>query len=550
MPEPRQAAPNRGGDRRDDSVEISALVVSWNTRDLLRECLHSILAAAGGASVEVIVVDNASEDGSAAMVESEFGGDPRVQLIANSENAGFARGCNQACAASRGEYLAVLNPDVVLRRLALESMVDYLRRHPEVGAVSCTLLGPDGKRQPMHRAFPTLGTVFFNWTRLGKRLDEHLLGRRHQRRYNREDLPRTGVSVIDQAPGACFVIPRALAAEIGGLFDEGYPIFFNDVDLSRRIWESGREIHVLNAISAFHQGRASLRQLPRTAREREFLDSLVRYFDRREPRWKRIALRALIAGRRLGTLVRGGRGLRKVTAPLPPPAGRCHTRAGGAPVRLNLGCNRRPRPGYINVDLELFEGVDVVADLEKPWPWADGSVDEIVCSDLPEHLRQWYEEPDPEGLSRSQSYADRGLYAEAFRALLGAIRRPVRRYGVIHFMEEANRVLKVGGRLDCLVPTTDARGWAQDPTHTSYWNENSVLYFTDPEYRAIYPGMIRGSWKAILVETGRRNRIEVQKFRMVLEKVDGPSSAPRSAWRGPPGKVRRWLNRRLARPAG
>ena len=193
--------------------------------------------------------------------------------------------------------------------------------------------------------------------------------------------------------------------------------------------------------------------------------------------------------------------------------------AGAAPGRrLHLGCNRHPKPGYINVDIEPFPGVDVVADLERHWPWEDGSFDEILCADLPEHLRQWYEEPDPAGLEEAQASAATGHFKEAFESLIAALRKPARHYGVIHFMEEAHRVLRPAGRLDCTVPSTEGRGWAQDPTHVSYWNENSVLYFIDDEHRKNYPSLIRCVWKRISVETRKPDGRGVVWFRMVLQK--------------------------------
>ncbi len=211
-------------------------------------------------------------------------------------------------------------------------------------------------------------------------------------------------------------------------------------------------------------------------------------------------------------------GVRAAPAPAREPIDLPRSAQDGTPLRLNLGCNRNPKPGFINVDIQPFPGVDVVANLEKPWPWKDGTLDDIVCADLPEHLRQWYEEPDPACLERAQACSADGRYKEAFESLVTALRRPKRRYGVIHFMEEAYRVLKPLGRLDCTIPSTEGRGWAQDPTHVSYWNENSVLYFLDGEHHRIYPALIHCIWKRISVETRKPDRLGVIWFRMVLQK--------------------------------
>lgn len=186
-------------------------------------------------------------------------------------------------------------------------------------------------------------------------------------------------------------------------------------------------------------------------------------------------------------------------------------------VRLWLGCNQRPRKGWVNVDLEPFPGVDVTADLEKRWPWEDSSVDEVACADLPEHLRMVWDEPDSNRLATATNALATGNVAGALEEVMLAVRNPKRRYGIIHFMNEAFRVLKPNGRLDCLIPSTDGRGWAQDPTHVSYWNENSLLYFTDPAYMGLYPHLIKCKYRPLKVVTTVRNALDVSWIHFVAE---------------------------------
>jgi len=275
-------------------VELSVLVVSWNTRDLLRDCLRSILAAVEGTRAEVIVVDNASGDGSAAMVRREFGAEPRLRLMANDRNELFARGNNQAYALSRGEILLVLNPDVVLDRAPLRGMIDHLRRNPRAGIVSCDLVGRDGASQSLHRSFPTLPIVFSRWTRLGRLVDRVVLLGLNDRRYHLNTRRRSGTAVVDQAAAACLLIRRSTVERIGGLFDARFPLFFNDVDLSRRVWDAGLEVHVLYDLSVRHVGGASIRQLPKAGRELERYESLARYYDLHEPAWKARLVRMML----------------------------------------------------------------------------------------------------------------------------------------------------------------------------------------------------------------------------------------------------------------
>jgi GT2 family glycosyltransferase len=296
---PVPVRPGGGAGPPRPQVSLSVLVVSWNTRDLLGDCLRSVLAAVEGMRAEVVVVDNASEDGSADMVRREFGAEPRLRLVANERNENFARGNNQAYALSCGEDILVLNPDVVLNRTALRGMIDHLRGDARVGIVSCNLRGTDGASQSLHRAFPTLPIAFSVWTGVGRAIDRLVLFGLNGRRYHLKTRRRSGTAVIDQAAAACLLIRRSTVERVGGLFDERFPLFFNDVDLSRRVWDAGLEVHVLYDLSVTHVGGASIRQLSRDGRDRERYESLARYYELHEPSWKARLLRLMVArGRR------------------------------------------------------------------------------------------------------------------------------------------------------------------------------------------------------------------------------------------------------------
>jgi len=279
-------------------LDLSVIVVSWNTRDLLRDCLQSALANLGTPSAEIIVVDNASADDSAGMVQRVFGDDPRVRLIANSRNEGFAHGNNQALAVARGQFLAIVNPDILFTGPALGSLLEHLRAHPNAGIVTCNLVGTDGLPQSMHRTFPTLPIVFCRWTRVGRRIDRWLLGGLVGRRYQLMHLRRAGVAVIDQAAAACLMIERSTVQRIGGLFDERFPIFFNDVDLSRRVRDAGLEVHVLHDVSVVHHRGASIKQMRPGRKTLELMDGLERYYDLHEPRWKARLVRLMVSANR------------------------------------------------------------------------------------------------------------------------------------------------------------------------------------------------------------------------------------------------------------
>jgi len=149
---------------------ISVLIVNWNTRDFLRSCLESIHKFPPSQNYEVIVVDNASSDGSAAMVQSQF---PGVKLIAHSANSGYAKGNNLAFEAASGEWLLTLNPDTEFVDDSLQKAVDILAAHPKIGCLGAKLTYPDGRTQSSVRGWPTASGIFGDASGLGSRFPAH-----------------------------------------------------------------------------------------------------------------------------------------------------------------------------------------------------------------------------------------------------------------------------------------------------------------------------------------------------------------------------------------
>jgi len=246
---------------------LSILIVSWNVRDLLRDCLRSIERGRGDLEIEVIVVDSASADGSAAMVVAEF---PWVTLLPQSENVGFPRGNNIALARARGDFLLLLNPDTVVLDDALPVLVDYLRSHPDAGAVGPQLLNPDGSVQSSRRRFPTLATGFLESTWL-EGLTPGVL-----RRYYALDLPDDQTAGVDWLVGACIMVRRAVYERVGGL-DEGYFMYSEELDWCRRIVADGwRVVYHPAARVVHHVGKSSEQAV--TARHINFQRAKLRYF--------------------------------------------------------------------------------------------------------------------------------------------------------------------------------------------------------------------------------------------------------------------------------
>ena len=249
------------------SPDLSIIIVNWNVRDLLRDCLRSIDVGRGALSVEVIVVDSASADDSVAMMRNEF---PWVRLIPCDENVGFPRGNNIGLAEASGMHLLLLNPDTVILEDALPKMVAYLQAHSDVGALGPQLLNPDGSIQSSRRRFPTAATGFLESTWL-EGLAPGVL-----RRYYALDLPDDATADVDWLTGACIMVPRAIYEEIGGL-DEGYYMYSEELDWCRRIKATGRRVVYFPAAQVTHHiGKSSEQAV--TARHINFQRAKLRYF--------------------------------------------------------------------------------------------------------------------------------------------------------------------------------------------------------------------------------------------------------------------------------
>lgn len=258
-------------------MDVSILIVNWNTCRYLRECLRSIRRTVKGLEFEVIVVDNASTDGSAERVRSEF---PWATLLASPENLGFARGNNLALSHASGEFILVLNPDVVLLDGTLEGLVGFARETPDAGVVSPKLLNPDRTLQNFQGRIPTLSTLLFLYTHIGMWIDGHLLGHRIRRRdrYEANGDFQEILAFSDGGAGfCCTLIPRGVIRRIG-FMDERFPVFFNDGDFGIRMFREGYRAYLLPQVQAVHHGGSSVRQLDRLTYNREFVYGLRTFY--------------------------------------------------------------------------------------------------------------------------------------------------------------------------------------------------------------------------------------------------------------------------------
>lgn len=252
---------------------LSILIVNWNTCEMLRACLASLQTHLTALEHEIIVVDCASSDGSAPMVAREFSS---LDLVASTENLGFARGNNLALERARGEWIWLLNPDTEILANAPEELLDFLWKRPRVGAVASALIDArSGAIQRSCRTFPTPRALWVQSLGLAR------LFRRSRRFgfykmgwWNYRDARR-----VEQPMASSLMLRRTAIEAAGGLFDEDFPIFFNDVDLCWRLQKSGWEIWYQPLSRVKHWGGAATGQV-RAAMIRESHASLRRFYQK------------------------------------------------------------------------------------------------------------------------------------------------------------------------------------------------------------------------------------------------------------------------------
>ncbi|BDI32316.1 glycosyl transferase [Capsulimonas corticalis] len=232
-------------------TDIAVIIVNWNAQKDLRVCLQSLYADPKPKSnYEVWVVDNASTDGSAEMVRSEF---PDVKLIANTENVGFSKANNQAIAASQSRYVFLLNSDAFAHEGAIDTLVSYADAHPQAGIIGPRVLNADGTLQFSCRRFPSLMAGFFRNTFLGKIAPQN----KYAAEYLMWDISHDRDQSVDWISGCAMMIRRTLIDRIGAL-DERFYMYCEDVDICRRTWEDGFEVvYAPQAVVTHIIGRSS-----------------------------------------------------------------------------------------------------------------------------------------------------------------------------------------------------------------------------------------------------------------------------------------------------
>lgn len=278
------------------NLDLAIVIVSWNVRDLLRNCLHSLFADLGRSELEgeIWVVDNASSDGSAAMVRECF---PKVHLLALKENLGFAAANNLALkalrqntphAARNTKYVLLLNPDTTVQPDALGTLRAFMERHPDAGVAGPQLRYPDGSFQHPAFRFPTLAQIFLDFFPLHHRLINSRLNGRYPRAWYERGHPFE----IDHPLGAAMMVRWEAIQEVG-LLDERFFMYCEEIDWCWRMKEAGWRVYCVPQVVVIHHEARSTRQF----REEMFVQlwrSRFRLFEKHYSPMFRWAARQLV----------------------------------------------------------------------------------------------------------------------------------------------------------------------------------------------------------------------------------------------------------------
>ncbi len=274
------------------AVDLSVIVVTYNSRALTLACVASVLAeqARSRAAIELVIVDNASTDGTADALREVA---PAARILVQPANLGFAGGNNVGLAAAAGRYLMLLNSDTEVCTGALDALVAFMEAQPEAGACGPMLVNPDGSLQPTGRDLPTLGSLLLDMTRL------YRLWRRDL--YSQRGRDYRAVAAVGELSAAALVVRRSAYAQVGGL-DTHFFFYYEDVDWCKRIGDAGYRIYYVPTAQVVHQWQGTSRTVSALA-YRAGQDSLRYYFRKHYGRMAAVAVQAMLIGKEAALLL-------------------------------------------------------------------------------------------------------------------------------------------------------------------------------------------------------------------------------------------------------
>ena len=251
-------------------MELSVIIINWNSQVYLRECLHSLDRGTPGLAREVLVIDNASYDGCREMLVAEF---PQVKFIQSDRNLGFSGGNNRAASHAKGDFLLFLNPDIIIEMNSLAKLVMALRDLPAAGIVGARLLNTDRTLQTSCvQSFPTVVNQVLNCELLRRRFPRSSLwGMSALFDASHDPMPVEAVS------GACLMIKRKVFELVGG-FDERYFMYSEDIDISYKVGQAGFKCYYVPTAIVIHHGGGSSKQAPSAFSNVMLRESVYRFF--------------------------------------------------------------------------------------------------------------------------------------------------------------------------------------------------------------------------------------------------------------------------------
>lgn len=251
-------------------MDISIIIVSWKVRELLKQCLKTVLASKD-VTFEVIVVDNNSGDGTIEMLERDFAG--AIKLIKSEQNLGFAKANNLGLREATGDYILFLNPDTEIKSDTLAQSLVFMKENSNCGVMGPKMIFKNGGFQPSVRRFPTLGTIVMMFLKLPK-IFPHLKVIDH---YLAVDFDYSKSQEVDQVMGAFMLMPKSIVDKLKG-FDERFFVWFEEVDLCLRVKRSGFQVFYDSEIEIIHHGGQSFSQQTLVTKQGRFFKSAWKYF--------------------------------------------------------------------------------------------------------------------------------------------------------------------------------------------------------------------------------------------------------------------------------
>ncbi len=263
---------------------ISVVIVNWNGGDYLPRCLSSLFEQ--GVDMEVILVDNASSDGSQIEAKRNF---PQIKLLQMQRNLGYAKGCNEGVKEAKGKYILLLNPDVILLPHSLSRLLSFAESHPQVGAVAPKFLNPDGSLQPFVRGFPYPLSLILYALFLSHLFPSSPIFARYRMTY----LSYDETQEVEQPMSSCLLVRRSAWDDVGGM-DEAFPLYFNDVDFLYRLRKKGWKIYLFPQARIVHFYGGSTSLLPNLKRLLISYRGLLSFYRKHFPLWLPLAYLSLL----------------------------------------------------------------------------------------------------------------------------------------------------------------------------------------------------------------------------------------------------------------